>query len=158
MAYNVFISYSTKNLHVVDWARVTLTQPGVTEVFAAEYSVLPSQKLNEEIVRGIRACDLFVLLWTHDARTSDYVPQEIGIAIGCTKTILPVVMEDNVPIPGFITDLKYLPAHKNWNGSFEWLTQFVHDNSKKLKNAKALGALAATILGGIWLFGDGGVD
>ena len=155
MAYDIFISYSSKNLHVVDWARATLTQPGVTEVFAAEYSVLPSQKLNDEIVRAIRACDLFVLLWTHDARASDYVPQEIGIAIGCNKTILPVVMEDNVPIPGFITNLKYLPAHKNWEGSFEWLTQFVHENAKKLQNAKALGAIAATILGGIWLFSNG---
>lgn len=156
MAYNVFISYSSKNLHVVDWARATLAQPDVTEVFAAEYSVLPSQVLNDEILRAIRICDLFVLLWTHDARASDYVPQEIGIAVGCNKTILPVVMEDNVPIPGFITNLKYLPAHKNWEGSFEWLAQFVRDNAKKLKNAKALGALAATILGGIWLFGDDG--
>ena len=41
MAYNVFISYSSKNLHIVDWARSTLAQPGITEVFAAEYSVLP---------------------------------------------------------------------------------------------------------------------
>ena len=158
MAYTVFISYSTTNLHVVDWARATLTQPGVTQVFAAEYSVLPSQKLNDEIVRAIRACDLFVLLWTHDARSSDYVPQEIGIAIGCNKTILPVVMEENVPVPGFITNLKYLPAHKNWDGSFQWLTQFVHDNAERQKNAKTLGALAATILGGIWLFGDDGSD
>jgi TIR domain len=60
MAYNVFISYSTKNLHIVDWARATLAQPGITEVFAAEYSVLPSQVLNAEIIRAIRACDLFV--------------------------------------------------------------------------------------------------
>jgi hypothetical protein len=93
MAYNVFISYSSKNLHIVDWARATLAQPGATEVFAAEYSVLPSQVLNDEIVQAIRACDLFVLLWSHDARASDYVPQEIGIAVGCNKTILPVVME-----------------------------------------------------------------
>lgn len=62
-------------------------------------------------------------------------------------------MEDNVPVPGFITDLKYLAAHKNWEGSFQWLAQFVRDNSQKQKNAKALGALVATILGGIWLFG-----
>lgn len=154
MAYNVFISYSSKNLHIVDWARSTLAQPGVTEVFAAEYSVLPSHVLNDAIIRAIRGCDLFVLLWSHDARTSDYVPQEIGIAVGCNKTILPVVMEENVPVPGFITNLKYLAAHKNWDGSFEWLAQFVHDNATKLQNAKALGALAATILGGIWLFGD----
>jgi len=158
VAYDVFISYSTKNLHVVDWARATLAQPGVTEVFAAEYSVLPSQVLNDEILQAIRTCDLFVLLWTHDARASDYVPQEIGIAVGCNKTILPVVMEDNVPVPGFINNLKYLPAHKNWDGSFDWLAQLVRDNAKKLKNAKALGALAATIVGGIWLFGDDGGD
>jgi hypothetical protein len=159
MAYNVFISYSSKNLHIVDWMRSTLPQPGITEVFAAEYSVLPSQVLNDEIVRAIRACDLFVLLWSHDARASDYVPQEIGIAVGCNKTILPVVMEDNVPVPGFIINLKYLPAHKNWDGSFQWLTEFVHTNATKLKTAKHLGALAATILGGIWLFGsDGGND
>ena len=131
-----------------------MAQPGVTEVFAAEYSVRPSQALNDEIIRAIRACDLFVLLWSYDARTSDYVPQEIGIAVGCNKAILPVVTEDSVPVPGFITNLKYLPAHKNWDGSFQWLAQFVHDNATKLKNAKALGALAATILGGIWLFGD----
>jgi hypothetical protein len=154
MAYNVFISYSSKNLHIVDWARSTLAQPGVTEVFAAEYSVLPSHVLNDAIIRAIRGCDLFVLLWSHDARTSDYVPQEIGIAVGCNKTILAVVMEENVPVPGFITNLKYLATHKNWDGSFEWLAQFVHDNATKLQNAKALGALAATILGGIWLFGD----
>jgi len=104
MAYNVFISYSSKNLHIVDWARSTLAQPGVTEVFAAEYSVLPSHVLNDAIIRAIRGCDLFVLLWSHDARTSDYVPQEIGIAVGCNKTILAVVMEENVPVPGFITN------------------------------------------------------
>lgn len=155
MAYNVFISYSTKNLHIVDWVRTTLAQPGVTEVFAAEYSVLPGQVLNAEIIRAIRDCDLFVLLWSHDARTSDYVPQEIGIAVGCNKVILPVVMEDNVPVPAFIADRKYLPAHKNWEGSFRWLTEFVHENATQLMKAKVLAAVVGTIIGGIWLFGGG---
>ena len=152
MAYNVFISYSSKNLNIVDWAKATLRQPGHVEVFAAEYSVLPSQDLNGEIEAAIRACDLFVLLWSHDARASDYVPQEIGIAKGCNKTILPVVMEDKVPVPGFISNLKYLPAHKNWDGSFIWLTAFVRENAAQLQKAKIIGALVTTILGGIWLF------
>jgi len=155
MAYNVFVSYSTKNLHIVDWARATLAQPGITEVFAAEYSISPGQVLNAEIIKAIRACDLFVLLWSHDARTSDYVPQEIGIAVGCNKVILPVVMEENVPVPGFITDRKYLPAHKNWEGSFRWLTEFVHENATQLMKARSLAAIVGTILGGIWLFGGG---
>lgn len=151
MAYEVFICYSSKNLPVVDRLRSALTKPGVTAVFAAEYSVLPSQKLNDEIERAIRTCDLFVLLWSHDARTSDYVPQEIGIARGCNKTILPVVMEDGLPVPAFISNLKYLPAHKDWEGSFQWLIQFVNENAKKLQNIKAFGAVAAVVLGIIYL-------
>lgn len=151
MAYNVVFSYSSKNLHVVDWARKTLTQPNITHVFAAEYSVRPGQELNKEIERAIRTCDLFVLLWSHDAHSSEYVPTEIGIAIGCNKPILPVVMEANVPIPPFIANLKYLPAHKDWEGSFKWLRQFIIENSQKLQDIKALGAIAAIIVGGILL-------
>jgi hypothetical protein len=158
MAYNVFVSYSTKNLNIVDWARDTLTQPGHIEVFVAEYSVQPSQVLNEAVEKAIRACDLFVLLWSHDARASDYVPQEIGIAKGCNKVILPVVMEEGVPVPGFISNLKYLPAHKNWDGSFQWLAQFVHDNAMKLAQAKFLGGLATILIGGIMLFNQGNED
>ena len=87
------------------------------------------------------------------ARASDYVPQEIGIAKGCNKVILPVVMEEGVPVPGFISDLKYLPVHKNWDGSFQWLTQFVRANADDLVKKKVLGGIAAAIIGGIALFG-----
>jgi len=154
VAYKVFISYSSKNLDVVDWAHATLAQPGLTEVFAAEYSVVPSAVLNKEIIQAIRTCDLFVLLWTQEARKSDYVPQEIGIAVDANKTILPVVMEENLPVPGFISCLKYLPAHKNFEGSFQWLAQFVRDNAARQQNNQRLAALVAMLIGGIWLFGQ----
>jgi hypothetical protein len=49
MAHNVFISYSTKNVHIVEWAFTVLAKQGMTEIFAAEYSVIPSQALNDEI-------------------------------------------------------------------------------------------------------------
>jgi len=146
MAYNVFISYSSKNMKVVKWARESLAQPGITDVFAAEYSVKPGQVLNDEIIRAIRSCDLFVLLWSHNARASEYVSQEIGIAVGCNKTVLPVVMEENITVPAFISKLKYLDAHKDWEGSFKWLKQFVDEHAQRLQNAKALGAVAIGIV------------
>ena len=62
-------------------------------------------------------------------------------------------MEESVPVPGFISDLKYLPAHKNWDGSFQWLTQFVRANAHDLAKKKVLGGIAAAITGGIALFG-----
>jgi TIR domain len=155
MAYNVFISYASKNLHIVDWARAVLAKPGMTEIFAAEYSVIPSQVLNDEIKAALRKCDLFLLLYTHDADASKYVQQEIGFAVSSNKTVLPVVMEPDLPVPGFISELKYLPAHKNWEGSFEWLKQFVHAEATRQNNKEKLGALLAIFLGGLWLFGQG---
>lgn len=155
MPYKVFISYSSKNLNVVQWAREKLAQPGATEVFAAEYSVTPGAALNAEIIQAIRNCHLFVLLWSQQARTSDYVPQEIGIAVAANKTILPVVMEPNLPVPGFISHLKYLPAHRDWQGSFQWLTQFVRENSVKQQNQEKFAALVALLIGGLLLFGGG---
>jgi hypothetical protein len=80
------------------------------------------------------------------------VPQEIGIAKGCNRIILPVVMEEGVPVPGFINNLKYLAAHKNWDGSFIWLTQFVRANAAQLAKAKVLGGIVTAFLGGLWLF------
>lgn len=158
MAYNVFVSYSTKNLPIAEWTKSTLHQPGHVEIFVAEFSVEPSQPLNEEIEKAIRNCDLFVLLWSSEARKSDYVPQEIGIARGCNKTILPVVMQEGVPVPGFISNLKYLAAHKDWNGSFTWLTQFIRDNASKLAQARVFGALATALFGGIMLFAQDDED
>ena len=63
-------------------------------------------------------------------------------------------MEEGVPVPGFISNLKYLPAHKNWDGSFIWLTQFVRANAQTLANAKLFGAIATTIFAGIMMFGN----
>ena len=155
MAYSVFISYATKNLHIVDWALQTLASPGRTEIFAAEYSVIPGQVLNEEIKAALRKCDLFLLLYSHEANASNYVQQEIGFAVGINKTVLPVVMEPNLPVPGFISELKYLPAHKNWEGSFQWLAAFIHQESASQSDKEKLGALLAMFLGGLWLFGQG---
>jgi hypothetical protein len=59
MAYKVFISYSTRDLHIAEWAKRSLSIAGV-EVFLAEYSVLPSARLNLEIELALRNCDLFV--------------------------------------------------------------------------------------------------
>src|SRR5882724_9354301 len=153
MAYNIFISYATKNMRIVDWTRAALAKPGMTEIFAAEYSVVPGQVLNEEIKAALRKCDLFLLLYSHEADASKYVQQEIGFAVSLNKTVRPIVMEANLPVPGFISDLKYLPAHENWDGSFERLKQFVDAESTRQNNNQKLVALLAIILGGLWFFG-----
>jgi hypothetical protein len=104
---------------------------------------------------GLRACDLFVLLWSRNSKASDYVPQEIGIARGCNKTILPIVLEQGLAVPGFAADLKYLPAYKDYGQALTWLQQFVHQNATQQQQGTALLVLAA-IFGVVALMGSDG--
>ena len=112
MAYSVFISYSTRDLTVATNLQEWINYAGAT-AFLAEYSVIPGTSLAENIIRAIKGCDLFVLLWSHNARGSEWVPQEIGIAKGAGKPIMPVVLHDGLELPGFIKDLKYLALYKD---------------------------------------------
>ena len=135
MAYNVFISYSTKDLPVAERIRGGLANLPV-DVFIAEYSVSPGSRLNDTIVAAIKRCDLFLLLWTGNSKASEYVSQEIGVARGSGKRILPMVMEDGLELPGLITDLKYLPAYRSLEQSLEWLQEHILDTVEKRRQKR----------------------
>ncbi len=150
MALKVFISYSTKDLQTVDFVRSMLAGAPI-EVFVAEYSVTAGTPLAPTIITAIKECDLFILLWSQHSRTSEWVPQEIGIAKAANKQIIPVVLQPNLPLPGFIGDLKYLDVPKNPQGAFTWLRDnLVAKGTEKQKQESA----AWLAIGGalLWLF------
>lgn len=130
MAFKIFISYSTKDLKSVQHVR-SLLQSSAIEVFVAEYSIDPGQTLSSEIISAIKSCNLFILLWSENAKTSEWVPQEIGIAKSEKKTIMPVVLNPDLSLPGFIQDLKHLSAHKNPEEAFDWLKANVFEQAQK---------------------------
>jgi len=150
MAYKVFISYSTNDFPLVEHVKRLLTNPAL-EVFIAEYAVTPGRQLNNTIVNAIKNCDLFVLLWSQNSKFSEYVPQEIGIARGNDKPIIPIVLERELQLPGFIKELKYLKAYSNPAESWIWLQQNILNRAKKQKqtNALVLLGLSAAL---VWLF------
>ncbi len=148
MAYKVFISYSTKDFAVVDYVKNLLASPMI-EVFVAEYSVYPSTSLSNSIVEAIKGCDLFVLLWSRNSGSSEWVPQEIGVACGASRTILPIVLEPEPSLPGFIRELKYLAAYQNPEDSLAWLQQYVQacaQQQQQAANAMSLLAVSGLIL------------
>ncbi|MGH2568655.1 MAG: toll/interleukin-1 receptor domain-containing protein [Bacteroidota bacterium] len=150
MAYKVFVSYSTNDFPIVEHVRRLIASPEV-DVFIAEYSVTPSQPLDENIVLAIKTCDLFVLLWSRNSKASEWVPQEIGIARGNDKTILPIVLEEDLSLPAFIRDLKYLPAYGNPSESFIWLQQNILARAQKQQQNNALVLLGLSV-SLVWLF------
>lgn len=113
----VFVSYSTADLATVDMVKKWSTDPQV-EVFVAEHSAPPGTALNDRIVAEIQTCDLFLLMWSAEAAKSQYVLQEVGVAVGSRRPILPVLLDHDVPLPALITHLKYLDAPRYPS---EWL-------------------------------------
>ncbi len=137
MAFKVFISYSTKDLPKVNHIKNMLEHSSI-EVFVAEYSLLPGQPLSEKIINAIKSCNLFILLWSSSARDSEWVPQEIGIAKSSVKTILPVVLEPNLSLPGFISNLKYLNVYQNPEKALEWLQTNVFRQAEEQQKNEGL--------------------
>ncbi len=148
MALKVFISYSTKDIEIVNFVRSMLAGAPV-EVFVAEYSVAPGTPLSSAIITAIKQSNLFILLWSQNSRASEWVPQEIGIAKSENKQIIPVVLQPNLPLPGFISDLKYLDVPKDPQGAFTWLRDNVHSQATEKQNQENAAWLA---IGGVLLW------
>lgn len=137
MTYKVFISYSTKDLPIVEHVR-SLLQHSSIEVFVAEYSLAPGQSLPAEIITAIKNCNLFILLWSRNSKESEWVPQEIGIATSEKKPILPAVLHPDISLPCFIRELKYLPVYKNPEGALSWLRANVFERAQKKEQTDGL--------------------
>lgn len=118
MQFRVFISYSTNDLGHVDSLQKHLNATPI-ELFVAEHSVVPGENLEDKITKAIKACDLFVVLWSENAESSKWVSQEIGHAKAFDKKILPLVLSEGLTLPGFISNLKYLPSYENPQASLE---------------------------------------
>ena len=112
MQYKIFVSYSTHDIEQVDLLKQQLVDTPI-EVFIAEHSVLPSEDLGHVISNAIKECDLFVVLWSQNAQESGWVSQEIGKATAHNKVVLPLVLSKGISLPGFISNLKYIPVYKN---------------------------------------------
>ena len=142
MAYHVFVSYSTKDLLQVNLLKNELEQNGIS-VFIAEYSVVPGEILKDVIVKAINDCNLFVVIWSENSSSSDYVRQEIGVATGANKKILPIILDADDKIPAFLYGIKYIHGQDDIETSFNTATSIIvqeSDQKSKSEGWLVLGA------------------
>jgi TIR domain len=144
MPYKVFISYSSKDLSLVARVRDTLKHSSI-EVFIAEYSIPPGSSLVQSIISAINDCDIFLLVWSHNSKESDWVHQEVGAAKVANKFVIPVVLDPNMTLPAFIADLKYLPAYENIDDAMAELRNLVLTRVKEREQEQS-GAIALLVL------------
>lgn len=148
MKYNVFISYSTKDLEAVKKIQSILDDTDDINVFVAEDSVRPGEVLDRKIERAIKNSHLFILFWSKNSRNSEWVGQEIGIAKQAEKDILPIILDKGLTAPGFISDLKYISAHNDLDKTIKQIHEEVQIRAHKFKKVSGyvFTGLAAAII------------
>lgn len=95
MSGTVFISHSTKDVAVVEFVRRLVTVQGL-RVYLAQHDPQPGKHLPNKIRSNILAADAVLVLLTKASIDSRYVHQEIGVAQGAQKLVVPLVHPDLV--------------------------------------------------------------
>lgn len=78
-----------------------------------------------------------MVLWSKNAQNSTWVSQEIGRADALKKTILPLVLTEEMSLPGFISNLKYLPVFKEQEKTLVEAKELIMNSYKKKAHALA---------------------
>lgn len=99
MSY-AMISYSTKNQATADFIRDMLTRNHIAS-WMAPWDIPAGTNYSGSIVDGIKNCACVILLLSHSAQESVWVPREIERAVNYHKPIIPLQLEDIVLTPDF---------------------------------------------------------
>lgn len=90
MRYKTFISHSNFDRNLVT-AFYQLLSIYEIDVYIAEYDLKPFELLSNKVTANIKNSDCVIVLLTKNGVKSKYVHNEIGIAIGYGKPIIPIV-------------------------------------------------------------------
>ena len=100
MAFDVFISYSRKDLTAATELAERLEAEGLT-IWIDRHSIGGAKTWAAEITAAIRDCGTLILLISEHAVTSTNVMKEVALAAKIHKPILPIVLRE-APLPDSI--------------------------------------------------------
>ncbi len=106
----VFLSYSHVDGFLAEQLKHSLERYGL-EVFMAHEDIEPSKIWQDEIIRSLKACDVFIPILTHNFSQSKWTDQESGIAFAEGKVIIPIKVE--IDPYGFLHKFQALKYSEN---------------------------------------------
>ncbi|HLI67420.1 MAG TPA: toll/interleukin-1 receptor domain-containing protein [Caulobacteraceae bacterium] len=114
MAYDVFISYSSKDKPAADAACAILEAQGI-RCWIAPRDILPGQEWGASIVKAIADARIFVLLLSASANASPQISREVERAVNHGVPVIPVRLEDVTPT----ASLEYFINTPHWLDAFK---------------------------------------
>lgn len=108
MAYSVFLSHSMTP-EDEPFVRTIVEQLRILNIqcYIAEHDGQFGQSLAAKVELALRNCDCLLALLTMGGSQSSYVNQEIGLAVGLNKPIIPIV-EKGVDLRGFKAGVEWV--------------------------------------------------
>ena len=131
---DVFISFAKEDEKLAQFLYNHFVSEGLT-VFKAPVSIPPGEKWTPQIFKNLKDSRMVLFLASKAACISPYVQQELGVALGMEKKVIPVVWDmDPAELPGWTNQLQAL----NLKGitTLDEIRQNVSVISKQLKGDK----------------------
>ncbi|MCD4686861.1 MAG: SUMF1/EgtB/PvdO family nonheme iron enzyme [Anaerolineae bacterium] len=101
----VFISYARVDIarvrEIVDIVRAAGYDPWF------DHALLPGQHWKRELLRAIRACDLFLYALSPESVASEWCQWEFGKAVELRKPVVPVLLQRNTSLETPLSELQY---------------------------------------------------
>lgn len=118
MEHDIFISYSRKDLQIVDQFVNKITEAGYT-VWIDRNGIYSGDEFTTQIVRAIRECSIVLFFSSKYSNASDWTVREISYSIRKEKTIIPIRLDDceyHDSIDFTLINIDYIQYH---NSQFE---------------------------------------
>lgn len=108
----IFISHSMseEDKHILE--NLKKQMPRGISVYVAEWNPTPGKSLKDKIRRNLQKCDAVLAILTKDGVRSQWVNQEIGVALAEGKDIIPI-RERGVDVKGFIQDIEWITLDRD---------------------------------------------
>ncbi len=140
---DVFLSYSLKDKKLGEFVHKHLDGEGLA-VFRAPVSLRPGERWDKVILENLKNATWILFLASKEACKSAIVQQELGVALGTGKKIVPVVWDMNPSqLPGFLKTVQALDLRHM--GPDE-IRQQISEIAKRIRGSKRTGWLIAAVL------------
>lgn len=143
-----FISYANEDSKLAEAVKAVLEARGVS-VFMASVSLKPGDEWGKEIKRSLLNSHCVIFLASRRACESPFVLQELGMALGASKKVIPVVWDiDPSELPGWIPHYQAIDVR---GGTMSELTTRIDEVAKSIQIDK-IGAIILMAIGAVGAF------
>ena len=107
----VFISYHIQDKEVAREIALFLTAENIN-VWFDEWEISAGDSIVEQINAGLLGCTHFLILWSRNASTSNWVRRELHSTLNQAikdriPRVIPIILDDT-PLPKLIADIRYI--------------------------------------------------